>query len=107
VLKQVAEGALIHESGFAAATPLSCKAEPACCCPIPWATPTLRPRPLRRLAARDPAVGSTVFVCVTPDELMDRLSGLRRAQIGGRRAPHKRIMTLFHFLSRRAWCSSR
>jgi putative restriction endonuclease len=31
---------------------------------------------------------------VTPDELMARLPGLRRAQIGGRRAPHKPLLLL-------------
>ena len=29
---------------------------------------------------------------VTPDELMARLSRVRRAQIGGRRAPHKPLL---------------
>jgi hypothetical protein len=32
---------------------------------------------------------------VTPDELMARLSGLRRAQIGGKRAPHKPLLLLW------------
>jgi hypothetical protein len=31
---------------------------------------------------------------VTPDELMARLSGLRWAQIGGRRAPHMPLLLL-------------
>jgi hypothetical protein len=34
---------------------------------------------------------------VTPDELMARLSGLRRAQIGGKRAPHKPLLLLWLF----------
>lgn len=34
---------------------------------------------------------------MTPDELMARLSGLRRAQIGGRRAPHKPLLLLWLF----------
>jgi putative restriction endonuclease len=34
---------------------------------------------------------------VTPDDLIDRLSGLRRAQIGGRRAPHKPLLLLWLF----------
>jgi hypothetical protein len=31
---------------------------------------------------------------VTPDELIVRLSGLRRAQIVGKRAPHKPLLLL-------------
>ena len=34
---------------------------------------------------------------MTPDELMARLSGLRRAQIGGKRAPHKPLLLLWLF----------
>jgi putative restriction endonuclease len=34
---------------------------------------------------------------VTPDELMQRLSGLRRAQIGEQRAPHKPLLLLWLF----------
>jgi putative restriction endonuclease len=34
---------------------------------------------------------------VTPDDLMARLSGLRRAQIGGKRAPHKPLLLLWLF----------
>jgi putative restriction endonuclease len=34
---------------------------------------------------------------VTPNELMLRLSGLRRAQIGGQRAPHKPLLLLWLF----------
>ena len=38
-----------------------------------------------------------VGLSVTPDELMTRLSGLRRAQIGGRRTPHKPVLLLLLF----------
>lgn len=34
---------------------------------------------------------------MTPDELMARLSGLRRAQVGGKRAPHKPLLLLWLF----------
>jgi putative restriction endonuclease len=34
---------------------------------------------------------------VTPDELLARLSGLRWAQIGGKRAPHKPLLLLWLF----------
>ena len=38
MLRQVAEGVLIHESEFSRATPLSCKAGPACCSSTPGYT---------------------------------------------------------------------
>jgi hypothetical protein len=41
----------------------------------------------------DRAVGQWGFP-VTPDELMARLSALRRAQIGGKRAPRKPLLLL-------------
>jgi hypothetical protein len=34
---------------------------------------------------------------VTPNELMERLSALRRAQIGGKRAPHEPLLLLWLF----------
>jgi putative restriction endonuclease len=34
---------------------------------------------------------------MTPNELMERLSGLRRAQVGGQRAPHKPLLLLWLF----------
>jgi putative restriction endonuclease len=34
---------------------------------------------------------------VTPDELMARLSGLRRVQTSGKRAPHKPLLLLWLF----------
>ncbi|HUK69563.1 MAG TPA: hypothetical protein VLW50_12570 [Streptosporangiaceae bacterium] len=34
---------------------------------------------------------------MTPSELMERLSGLRRAQVDGRRAPHKPLLLLWLF----------
>jgi hypothetical protein len=42
-------------------------------------------------------VGGHWGFSVTPGELMARLSGLRRAQIGGKRAPHKPLMLLWLF----------
>jgi hypothetical protein len=42
-------------------------------------------------------VGSAPEVAVTPNELMKRLSALRRAQIGGKRAPHKPLLLLWLF----------
>ena len=44
---------------------------------------------------------------VTPAELMARLSGLRRAQIGGRRAPHKPLLPLWLFGQFAATASAR
>jgi hypothetical protein len=38
-----------------------------------------------------------VGLSVTRNELMARLSGLRRAQIGGTRAPHKPLLLLWLF----------
>jgi putative restriction endonuclease len=43
------------------------------------------------------AAGARGGVCMTPDELMERLSRLRRAQIGGKRAPHKPLLLLWLF----------
>src|SRR5580658_4103817 len=64
---------------------------------VRWRTARLR-QP-RSTATPKPvgSVGGAPEVAVTPNELMKRLSALRRAQIGGKRAPHKPLLLLWLF----------
>jgi hypothetical protein len=65
--------------------------------------PALRARESDVMLGRDPRhgvverAGRQPGFPVTPNELMARLSRLRRAQIGGKRAPHKPLLLLWLF----------